>query len=805
MQAWLRLTAAVAAALAVAHPGGQTAAAHAQSAAPAVFDAQAARTLLDRYCVTCHNARMKTGGLDLASVDAAAPAEHANVFEMVITKLRAGVMPPAGQRRPDSTDRLRLVRYLETKLDRAAETQPNPGRTEAFHRLNRREYQNAVRDLLGVELDVAPLLPADDASFGFDNIAGVLKISQSRLEQYLTAARKISRAALGAPLSMPASAQYRVPETLNQYDRIEGLPFGTRGGMQVRHEFPRDGEYEIRADLLCRIHGECDGSVGFPDTHTLLVLVDGAEVKSFTLEPRTYLQLRPQGERSWRVRLPLKAGPHDVAATFRKLPSIRELDSAYARFIRPLYINGSNGESPNHTIYQPFLDDIAITGPFTSDGPGQSPSRHRILSCYPRSASEDAGCAKTILRTLARRAYRRPVTDADIEPLLAVYGPVADETGFESGVETALQRLLVSPQFLYRIEHDPVGAAPGTNYRISDLELASRLSFLLWSSIPDETLLSAAERGQLKNPAVLDQQVRRMLGDPRADALMENFAGQWLWLRNVATHRPDKPLFPDFDDSLREAARRETELLFATVLREDRPVLELLTADYTFVNERLARHYGIPGIYGTEFQRVAIADPNRRGILGHTSILSVTSRPNRTSPVIRGKWILENILGTPAPEPPPNVPAFKEDEIGAKASLGTMRERMAAHHANPVCAGCHAMLEPPGLALENFDAVGKWRDVDESRRALDASGALPDGTKFDDLNGFRALLVRDPDVFATTVTKKLMTYALGRGLEPYDMPAVRQIVRDGTPAGLHLSALVAGVVRSVPFQMRRKN
>ena len=401
------------------------------------------------------------------------------------------------------------------------------------------------------------------------------------------------------------------------------------------------------------------------------------------------------------------------------------------------------------------------------------------------------------------RAYRRPVTGEDVTPLLAEFQKNAQEGGFEAGIEAMLQRLLVSPHFLYRIEWDRPGTRPGTNYRITDLELASRLSFFLWSSIPDELLLAAAERGQLKNPAVLEQQVRRMLADPRADALVENFAGQWLLLRNVAAHRPDLQLFPNFDDTLRDAARRETELLVAAVLREDRSVLELLTADYTFVNERLARHYGIPGVYGSEFRRVTIPDDHRRGILGHASILMVTSRPNRTSPVIRGKWIVENVLGTPAPEPPPDVPGLPENEIGSRATLGTMRERMIAHRVNPVCAGCHAMLEPPGLALENFDAVGKWRAVDESGAPIDASGTMPDGTKFGGLDTFRAALLKDPQVFVTTVTRKLMTYALGRGLEFYDMPAIRRIVREATPGGLKLSALVMGIVRSVPFQMRR--
>ena len=768
-------------------PGGDTAAAH--------------RSVLNRYCVPCHNERNKAnaGRLALDAVDFSRIGDHAEVFEKVILKLRAGLMPPSGRARPEPAARATLVGFLETELDRHAAAAPNPGRTEAFHRLNRAEYRNAVRDLLALETDMTPLLPADDASYGFDNIAGVLKISQSRLEQYLTVARHISHAALGSARAGPDAHEYRVAESIQQYDHIDGLPFGTRGGLLVRHHFPQDGEYEFRIDLLCRIGGECDGSVGFADEHRLLVLVDGEQVQEFVLEPRT--ELRPPSERTWRIRLPLKAGSHDVGVTFAKLPSIREVDSAYQRFVRPFFPTGVIGQ-PHHTVYQPFVDVLRIVGPLGPAGPGQTPTRQRIFTCYPERRSEEDACARTILRTLARRAYRRPVIDEDLAMLLAVYRQEAGEGGFEGGIEAALQALLVSPDFLYRVEQDPAGLPAGTNYRISDLELASRLSFFLWSSIPDDALLQVAERGRLKDPAVLDAQVRRMLADRRSDALIDNFAGQWLLLRNLEAHRPDIPLFPNFDDSLRQAARHETELLFGSVLRDDRPVGELLTADYTFVNERLARHYAIPKIYGDEFRRVELADEHRRGLLGHASILTVTSRPNRTSPVLRGRWILENVLGTPAPEPPPNVPSLQENDATSHNKI-SVRERLARHRANAICAGCHAMIDPPGFALENFDAVGQWREKDEAMAPIDASGVLPDGTKFDGLSAFRATLLNDPDVFATTVTRKLMTYALGRGLEPYDMPAVRRIVREARPGGLTLSALVVGIVQSVPFQMRR--
>ncbi len=773
----------------------------AQTPAPGTDAAAAHGAVLKRYCITCHNERNKAnaGKLALDSVDLAIVGQDAEVWEKVILKLRAGLMPPAGRSRPEAAARAALVGYLETELDRHAAVAPNPGRTEAFHRLNRAEYRNAIRDLLGLETDMTPLLPSDDASYGFDNIAGVLKISQSRLEQYLTVARHISRTAIGS-LASPEAHEYRVAEAIQQYERIDGLPFGTRGGMVAHHYFPEDGEYEFQIDLLCRTSGECDGSIGFPDEHRLLVLVDDEQVKEFILEPRT--ELRPPAERTWRVRVPLKAGPHAIGVTFAKLPSFREVDSAYQRFLRPYFNNGAIGQ-PHHTVYEPFLDVIRIVGPFGTAGPGQTPTRQRIFTCYPEQRSKWDSCARTVLRTLARRAYRRPVTDADLELLMAVYRQDAGEGGFEGGIEAALQALLVSPDFLYRIERDPTGLPAGTNYRISDLELASRLSFFLWSSIPDEALLAAAERGRLKDPAVLGGHIRRMLSDRRADALIENFAGQWLLLRNLGAVRPDLPLFPNFDDSVRQAARRETELLFGSVLRENRAVGELLTADYTFVNERLARHYGIPGVYGDEFQRVQLTDERRRGLLGQASILTVTSYANRTSPVKRGKWILENVLGTPPPEPPPNVPSLKEND-GTNHNRVSVRERLTQHRANAVCAGCHSMIDPPGFALENFDAVGQWRETDESLAPINSSGVLPDGTKFTGLNEFRATLLKDPEIFATTVTRKLMTYALGRGLEEsYDMPAVRRVVREAKPGGLKLSALVVGIVQSVPFQMRR--
>ena len=775
-----------------------------QKPSPAAGEATVSpqRALLDQYCVRCHNERMKDSyaGLALDTVDVTSVKEHTDVWEKVVRKLRAGQMPPAGRPKPEEPAREALTVWLETELDRAAADNPNPGRKDAFHRLNRAEYRNAIRDLLALEVDVSSLLPTDDASYGFDNIAGVLRISQSQLEQYLAAARKISRTALGSPLPAPAVQEFRVAETQPQYDHIDGLPFGTRGGMLVRYHFPQDGEYEITVDLLCRIQGECDGSVGFPDSHELEVTVDGEQVALFTLEPRT--EFRPHEERTWRVPVSMAAGPHDVTAAFLKLPSIREADSRVERFLKPHYVTGVVGES-SQMIYQPFVDSVSIAGPFAARGAGDTLSRRAILTCRPTSDADETACARSILSTLMRRAFRRPVTEIDLESLLPVYrAGRAAGGGFEASIETAIRRLLVSPEFLFRIEHDPANVAPGTNYRITDLELASRLSFFLWSSIPDDELLDVAARGELHEPSVLEQQVRRMIADPRSSELVRNFAGQWLQLRNLDAVEMNWALFPNFDDGVRLGFRRETELFVESILRENRGVMELLAADYTFVNERLARHYGIPDVYGDQFRRVPVADPNRRGLLGHGSILTVTSRPNRTSPVLRGKWLLTNILGTPPPDPPADVPALEEDEVGNHSKAESVRERLAQHRRNPVCAGCHAMIDPPGFALENFDAVGRWRDLDDSFRPIDTSGVLSDGTEFDGVASFRNALLEHPDRFVTTVTEKLLTYALGRGLESYDMPTVRRIVRDAVP-DYALSDLIVGIAESLPFQQRR--
>ena len=759
------------------------------------------RALLDRYCVTCHNDRLRTGGLTLASdaVDVTDVAAHAEVWEKVVRKLRAGAMPPRPRPRPEPAAYAELRSWLEGELDAAAAADPNPGRTETFHRLSRTEYRNAVRDLLALDVDVGELLPADDTSYGFDNIAGVLGVSPTLMERYLSAARKISRLAVASPVPSPTAETFRIASDLGQDRRMEGLPFGTRGGMVVDYNFPEDAEYvfEILPDGPLRI-----------EPHDLEVTIDGERIALLTVgkrpdpdDPRGLYT--PQIE-TLEVRTPVTAGPHAIGVAFLRKTSA-EPEGIRKLYLRPFTGEGSGGDSR----YQPYVESVTIAGPYESSGARPvegTPSRERIFTCRPAtgdaSTADEAACAREILATVARRAYRRPVDDDDVARLLTFYDRGRAAGSFDNGIEMALRRLLVSPEFLFRVERDPEGIAPGASYQLSDLELASRLSFFLWSSIPDDELLAAAERGELGDPETFDAQVERMLADPRSEALVGNFAGQWLTLRNAAAVRPDEDEFPDFGEGLRQAFRRETELLFDSVLREHRSTLDLLAADYTFVNERLAQHYGIPNVRGSHFRRVALddADSARGGLLGHGSILTVTSYANRTSPVNRGKWVLENILGTPPPPPPPDVP---ELETAEGAEPLSMREAMEQHRANPVCASCHRLMDPLGLSLEPFDAIGRWRDREAGGAAIDASGELPDGTPFDGPSGLRAALLRHPDRFVTTVTEKLMTYALGRGVEHYDAPAIRAIVRDAARDDYRLSALVKGVARSTPFQMRR--
>jgi hypothetical protein len=745
------------------------------------------QALVTRYCLGCHNARTRSGNFVLADLDVMRPGENAEAWEKVVGKLRNGLMPPAGMPRPDAAASARLRSGLEARLDAHAAAHPNPGRTEVVHRLNRIEYLNAVRDLVAVEVD-PDLLPADDSSYGFDNIAGVLKMSPALVERYLTAARVVSRAAVGSPPPALGTSVYRVPPELQQHDRLDGLSFGTRGGTLIRHMFPRDAQYDIKVELRG----------GGSDPHRLEISIDGMQA---ALEEVT-------AGASPEVRVPVTGGPHEVGVTFYRRP-LDLVEQVREPFLNPDAPSGTGGIAGRI----PTVAAVTIAGPHGDSGPGDTPSRHRVFVCTPKDRADEPRCAKTILETLARRAYRGAVTPGSLDVLLDFYAQGREPDGtFEDGIEFALRRLLVSPEFLYRIEADPVNAAvrpvsspaavPAGVYRLSDRELASRLSFFLWSTIPDDELLAAAAKGALTTRSGLERQVTRMLADPRVESLVENFGGQWLQVRNLATARPGETYALHFDETLRQSMLRETELFLGSIIRENRGVLELLTADYTFVNERLALHYGIANVQGSHFRRVTLpADSPRRGLLGHGSILTLTSPAIRTSPVIRGKWILNNILGAPPPDPPPDVPALSDRRTQAK--VRTMRERMAQHRANPGCASCHNMIDPAGFALEQFDAIGRWRTVDESFNPIDASGALPDGTSFSGAAELREALARHPERFAHTVTERLLTYALGRGVEHDDMPAIRAILREAAPGGYRFHTLVLGVVKSFPFQYRR--
>ena len=764
------------------------------------------RAFLDRHCVACHNERLRTADLELDTRDVTRVADAPGVWETVVRKLRAGAMPPPPRPRPAAAAHERFVGWLEAELDREAAARPNPGRTEAFHRLNRTEYHHAVRDLLGLEVDVAELLPADGASYGFDNVAGVLGFSPALLERYLAAARRISRVAVGRPAPSATAEVFRLASDLPQDGRVAGMPFGTRGGGAFRHVFPEDAEYEFRVRLARDAGG---GLAVFDARHTLEASLDGTLVRTFTVggpppdasrdgaEHRAWRDRQRTIDRGWRFRLPVRAGPRELRVTFVRRTA------AYPETARQPYLRPYTSITGGDTRVQPYLGSVTVTGPFAgSGGPpaGETPSRRRIFVCRPDAAAE-AACARRILANLARRAWRRPVTAADLDGLFGFFDEGRREGGFDAGVEMALRWLLASPEFVLRVERDPAGVAPGSNYAVGDLELASRLSFFLWSSIPDDELLDLAAARRLRDPEVLEAQARRMLADERARALVTNFAGQWLHLRNVPAVVPDEDRFPDVGEGLRQAMRRETELFVESVFREDRSVLDLLTADYTFVNERLARHYGLPRVYGSRFRRVRVEDEARRGLLGHASILAVTSYPNRTSPVLRGKWVLENLLGTPPAAPPPDVPALEETAPGGEAL--SVREATERHRANPACASCHRLMDPPGFALEQFDAVGRFRTRTAAGTPIDAAGELPDGTRFDGAAGLRAALARRPERFVGTLTEKLMTYALGRGLEHYDAPTVRAVTRAAAREDHRFSSLVAGIVRSLPFRMRR--
>jgi mono/diheme cytochrome c family protein len=777
--------------------------------APAA-SAAAPRAVLDQYCIACHNQGVNTAGLALDALDLANAGSDAEVWEKVVRKMRTGAMPPAGMPRPDKTLAAGVVSWLETELDRAALERPNPGRP-SLHRLNRAEYRNAIRDLLALDIDAASLLPADNAAYGFDNNADALSLSAALTERYLEAAARISQMALGRVRGSPAPETIFVPTDRNQGIRFsDDLPWGSRGGMAFRYYFPVDGEYEFE---IRPKEGGAGGGYRVAAGDQIDVSVDDHLVWTKTLGPEFGRRRRGENReldeardvdrdkmilQALRFRVPLKAGPHLVQAY---------LVAKTAAFVEDLFDPDLRRE-PYRARGLTDISSVTITMP-SGTMPSveaaaeeiESPSRRRLLACRPETAADEESCAQRIIEALARRAYRRPVTGEDLRVPLALYREGARQGGFEAGVELAVRSVLVSPKFLFRVEDQPEAVAPNTPYRITDLELASRLSFFLWSSIPDDELLDVAANGTLHNRAVLDRQIARMLADPRSQALVNNFAGQWLHIRNVAAFRPSPEVLFHFDDNLRKAFERETELFFESIIRENRSVLDLLDADYTFLNERLARHYGIPGVYGERFRRVALpADSVRRGLLGQGSILAGTSRPNRTSPVIRGKWILENIFGTPPPPPPPNVPELEEERDPRKVL--PMREQMAQHRANPVCASCHAQMDQLGFALENFDAIGEWRDSYSSGAPIDAAAELPDGTLFNGPAELRQVLLNHSDEFLTTITEKLLTYALGRGLEAADAPAVRRIKRQAASADYRFASLIEGIVTSTPFQMR---
>jgi mono/diheme cytochrome c family protein len=760
------------------------------AAAPPVAPAAAHRALIDEYCLSCHDTDKKKAELALDTIAAQDVTRHPDVWEKVVRKLRARQMPPIGKPRPDEATYDAVIASLEASLDRAASAHPTPGRTATIRRLTRTEYQNAIRDLLAVDVDAASMLPADESSYGFDNVT-VGDLSPTLLDRYVSAAEKISRVAVGRPSRSPGGQTIRVPAEVTQEEHLEGLPIGTRGGAVVPYTFPLDGEYEIQIRLM---RDRDEHVEGLSEAHDVELLLDRDRVQLFTVKPPQRAAGVPDTEQPshekvdqhLKIRVPVTAGPHVLGVAFPKKPSVlletpRQPYQTHFNFYR-------------HPRIQPAIYSVSIVGPYAAKGPGDTPSRRRLFGAQPGRS------ARQILSSLMRRAYRRPVTDADIKGPLDLYRKASADGDVEAGIEMAVAGVLVSPEFLFRVERDPAGIPPNTPYRVSDLELASRLSFFLWSSIPDDELLTVAAAGRLHEPAMLDRQVRRMLADGRSNALVTNFASQWLHLRNLDSITPDMRLFPDFDENLRQAMRHETELFFESILREDRSALDLLRANYTFLNERLAKHYGIPHVYGSRFRRVTLdAASVRGGLLRHGSILTVTSYATRTSPVLRGKFILDSLMGVPPPPPLPDVAALKDNTVDGKLSV---RERLAEHRSNATCAGCHNLMDPLGLSLEKYDAVGRRRSA-EAGIPIDAAGGSPDGTRFSDVQGLEAALLRRPELFAGTLTERLMTYALGRGVEYYDAPATRAIVRGAKAQNYRMSSLILGVVKSPPFQMRK--
>jgi mono/diheme cytochrome c family protein len=756
---------------------------------------QTQRVLLDQYCVTCHNNRLKTANLSLEGLDMAAAGDHPELWEKVVRKLRAGVMPPPGLRRPSLAEYEGLRDWLESEIDRRAASRVNPGAV-VLHRLNRTEYANAIRDLLDLDVDVTTLLPPDDAARGFDNIAGSLTISPTLLESYTTAATRVARTAVGY-WKTPTEATYLAPGDTSQNHHLEGLPFGTRGGMLVRHQFPADGEYTFTIQNF--------GIGSFVPGEQLELVIDGERAHVWKYQGMGLSQgmQSDAGDGVLEVTVPVKAGSRSVGATFIATNFRPSLD-----MIKQYDRKSLENNSIPQLQYYPAIGFLRVSGPFNPERPEESRSHRRVFTCRPATPAQEQDCAKQILTTLARRAYRRPSTAQDLATLTPFYEEGRKGGTFDDGIELALRRLLASPQFLVRGEREPAAAASGQPYRITDLELASRLSFFIWSSIPDDELITVAGQGRLNTPRVLQQQVKRMLADPRSEALVTNFAQQLLYLRNLKATSPDGIYYPNWDDELRQGFKREAELFFDSIVREDRSVLDLLTADYTFVNERLARHYGIPNIYGSHFRRVTLGPEldARRGLLGKGSFLSITWTQNfRTSPVKRGVWVLENILGTAPPEPPPNVPPL-EDTKGEEGRVLTLREQMTMHRKNPPCAGCHQIMDPIGFALENFDADGAWRAKQggDGGTSIDAAVQLYDGQQVNGPSELRQALVRYSPQYIRMFVEKMMTYAVGRGMEYADMPVIRAMTRDAARENNRFSAIVLAVVKSPQFQMRVK-
>lgn len=738
--------------------------------------------LLERFCIGCHDAATQEGKFNLASILKAPISQHSDDWERAVRKLNARQMPPLDAGRPAAKEYERLVSALVSRLDRHAQRHPDPGPPKNLRRLNRTEYQNAIRDLLAVEIDAGTLLPADEPSHGFDNIT-VEELSPVLLNRYVAAAQKISRLAMGTE-GAPAGVTFRPPADKSQEDHVPGLPLGTRGGMLIDHHFPQGGIYEFQVHLTRDRNEKIEGLNG---THTMEFLLDREKQASFELRAVADHSLV---DANLKKRVAVKAGPRKVGVTFVKKPK------SLIETKRKPYVARFNHH--RHPRQNPAVFQLSITGPFDAEKKTTAtPSRNRILIASPKGGKSPEVAARTILKRLMRLAYRRSVTDADLKRPMTFFQQGFEESGFDAGIESALSSILVSPRFLFRVEQPPQDIASGRNYLLSDIKLASRLSFFLWSSIPDEELLSLAERGKLGQPDVLNQQVPRMLADPRSRSLVNNFAGQWLYLRNLDSIIPNHRLFPDFDDNLRQAFRKETELFFESITKENRSLTELLQADYTFLNERLAKHYRIPNIYGTRFRKVKLRPADHRGgLLRHGSVLTVTSYATRTSPVLRGNWVLKNILGSPAPPPPDDVPELEENSVDQSLPI---RDRLSQHRANAACASCHNLMDPIGFALENYDAVGRWR-THEGGVKLDVSGSLPDGQTYTGVAGLEKSLLARPELFVTAFTEKLMTFALGRGIEPSDGPAIRKIVKEASRDNYRFSSVILGIVKSVPFR-----